>query len=312
MIWRRRLITLVCLAAFGASSAAHAHGFKIFLLDNKIMAESEDFTNMNEHLYNGNFGFEMSDLTGALALIGGGINLPGDTFTMEIFSPVWYSDGNAATPIGPDLTMLIDSYADYIEPNHYNLLDSASFTAASTGSRTLPLPAHNSDTMIWSMSGDAIASGVYGMGVVIHGLDEGNPSTPFISSDRLVITFRTPGFGNANAPMLHAARQAVFDAAMADAVTPSGDFDGDGDVDGADFVAWQTNFPIGSDALPANGDADSDGDVDGADFGIWQSQFAQVPSAALPSNAAVPEPSAAVIGVTALVGSLLIKRRPRR
>src|SRR5262249_16207911 len=45
-----------------------------------------------------------------------------------------------------------------------------------------------------------------------------------------------------------------------------GDFDGDGDVDGADFVAWQTHFPTASGATRADGDADGDGDVDGADF----------------------------------------------
>src|SRR5262249_3722491 len=51
------------------------------------------------------------------------------------------------------------------------------------------------------------------------------------------------------------------------ATTPhAGDFDSDGDVDGADFVAWQSNFPKASGATRADGDADGDGDVDGADF----------------------------------------------
>jgi ELWxxDGT repeat protein len=56
------------------------------------------------------------------------------------------------------------------------------------------------------------------------------------------------------------------------------DFDGDGDVDGADFVAWQTNFPKASGATLAQGDADGDGDVDGADFVVWQTNFPTSPS----------------------------------
>ncbi|MCC7084995.1 MAG: putative Ig domain-containing protein [Pirellulales bacterium] len=58
-----------------------------------------------------------------------------------------------------------------------------------------------------------------------------------------------------------------------------GDFDSDGDVDGADFVAWQTNFPKSSGATLAQGDADSDADVDGADFVVWQTNFPTTPSA---------------------------------
>jgi hypothetical protein len=80
-----------------------------------------------------------------------------------------------------------------------------------------------------------------------------------------------------------------------------GDFDGDGDVDGADFVAWQTNFPKASGATLAQGDADGDGDVDGADFVIWQTNF---PHAAGPGNSVVPEPQSimlATIGLLALV-----------
>jgi hypothetical protein len=78
-----------------------------------------------------------------------------------------------------------------------------------------------------------------------------------------------------------------------------GDFDSDGDVDGADFVAWQTNFPKPSGATLAQGDADSDGDVDGADFVVWQTNFPYPPSPAV-----VPEPSAiglALLSVPALV-----------
>jgi ELWxxDGT repeat protein len=78
-----------------------------------------------------------------------------------------------------------------------------------------------------------------------------------------------------------------------------GDFDTDGDVDGADFVAWQTNFPKPSGATFAQGDADGDGDVDGADFVVWQTNFPFSPSGGAvqgsgsASSAVAPENSTA-------------------
>jgi endonuclease I len=81
----------------------------------------------------------------------------------------------------------------------------------------------------------------------------------------------------------------------------AGDFDSDGDVDGADFVAWQTNFPLESGATLAMGDADADGDVDGADFVIWQTHFPTTPG-----PAAVPEPAAALL---LLAGAVIVACR---
>lgn len=69
-----------------------------------------------------------------------------------------------------------------------------------------------------------------------------------------------------------------------------GDFDGDGDVDGADFVVWQTSFPTSSGAGP--GDADGDADVDGADFAAWQDSF---PAGSSPGTSPVPEPNSFLI-----------------
>jgi hypothetical protein len=86
-----------------------------------------------------------------------------------------------------------------------------------------------------------------------------------------------------------------------------GDFDSDGDVDGADFVAWQTNFPKPNGATLAQGDADGDGDVDGADFVVWQTNFPFTPG---PGAAPVPEPTSFCIAIAslALVGILRVRR----
>jgi hypothetical protein len=95
------------------------------------------------------------------------------------------------------------------------------------------------------------------------------------------------------------------------ATTPAhpGDFDGDGDVDGADFVAWQTNFPKETGAVLADGDADNDGDVDGADFVVWQTNFPFTPG---PGASPVPEPQALLLLLSGGVLAALGRRVNRR
>jgi hypothetical protein len=87
-----------------------------------------------------------------------------------------------------------------------------------------------------------------------------------------------------------------------------GDFDSDGDVDGADFVAWQTNFPKANGATLAQGDADGDGDVDGADFVVWQTNFPFTPG---PGTSPVPEPAAGLIGLVGIAAIALLRWRVR-
>jgi autotransporter-associated beta strand protein len=86
----------------------------------------------------------------------------------------------------------------------------------------------------------------------------------------------------------------------------AGDFDSDGDVDGADFVAWQTSFPTAGGASLAQGDADGDGDVDGGDFAVWQTHF---PGPAGPGAAPVPEPVGFIAIAIGCVGLMLVRHR---
>lgn len=66
--------------------------------------------------------------------------------------------------------------------------------------------------------------------------------------------------------------------------SPSGDFDGDGDVDGRDFLLWQRGYGTPApNATPFDGDADGDQDVDGDDLEIWQGQYGLGTFAALGS-----------------------------
>ena len=74
------------------------------------------------------------------------------------------------------------------------------------------------------------------------------------------------------------------------------DFDSDGDVDGDDFLAWQTGFGSANASSLSIGDANANGAVDGTDFNLWQDAFGNV-SATLNGTLAnnvvqtsVPEP----------------------
>ncbi|WP_428303655.1 endonuclease [Lacipirellula sp.] len=81
------------------------------------------------------------------------------------------------------------------------------------------------------------------------------------------------------------------------------DFNGDGFVDGADFLSWQRGF--GGSASLATGDANGDGLVDAADLAIWQTQYG---SGASPV-AAVPEPAACCLALAAGLAVTAVRRR---
>ena len=82
-------------------------------------------------------------------------------------------------------------------------------------------------------------------------------------------------------------------------------FDGDADVDGADFLTWQRGFGTGT--TLAQGDANASGSVDGADLAIWQSQHGA--TGLLSGVQSVPEPSSALLLVLAGCGVGLSKAR---
>jgi hypothetical protein len=81
------------------------------------------------------------------------------------------------------------------------------------------------------------------------------------------------------------------------APTVSADFDGDGDVDGADFFAWQRGVGITEGATRAQGDANGDGAVDASDLAEWSSSFGKSPQLVV----AIPEPTTiALVGLAVL------------
>jgi pectin methylesterase-like acyl-CoA thioesterase len=88
---------------------------------------------------------------------------------------------------------------------------------------------------------------------------------------------------------------------------PSADFDGDGDVDGRDFIVWQRGFGLGDQTDNSLGDANFDGDINELDLIVWQEQFGE----STPEVTAVPEPGALVI-VGAMIALSAFHRAPAR
>lgn len=98
------------------------------------------------------------------------------------------------------------------------------------------------------------------------------------------------------------------------AVSPvlSGDYNGNGTVDAADYIVWRGTLGSMTD-LRANGDdtGDSAGRIDEADLVVWKSQFGTSSSGlGSVSLGLVPEPSSVALGLFAVAGlGAFAKRR---
>ena len=100
-------------------------------------------------------------------------------------------------------------------------------------------------------------------------------------------------------------------AAEPPASDDNADFNGDGVIDGSDFLAWQRGFSMTSGVELEHGDANGDGLVDAADLNAWNAAFgteAAPPNVSAPATA-VPEPTTVGLGLAAAVFVVAIARR---
>ncbi len=93
----------------------------------------------------------------------------------------------------------------------------------------------------------------------------------------------------------------IVDATLAElSVIENADFNGDGSVDGRDFLIWQRGY--GNPGSLGTGDANGDGQVNAADLAIWQAQYVNAPELTA-NSVAVPEPTALLLLITSLIGA---------
>jgi endonuclease/exonuclease/phosphatase family metal-dependent hydrolase len=85
------------------------------------------------------------------------------------------------------------------------------------------------------------------------------------------------------------------------------DFNYNRTVDATDLATWQNNYGLASGAARTQGDANGDGQINGRDFLIWQRQT----SGGTPALAVVPEPASWVMLVMAMAGFQLRRAASR-
>jgi autotransporter-associated beta strand protein len=91
----------------------------------------------------------------------------------------------------------------------------------------------------------------------------------------------------------------------------SGDYNGDGAVNAADYIVWRKN--VGSATLFAR-DPNNSGNVGTADYNSWRAHFGQSAESGAASafTPAVPEPATAAIALLALLALPICRRRSGR
>ena len=90
----------------------------------------------------------------------------------------------------------------------------------------------------------------------------------------------------------------------------SGDYDADGDVDGADFLEWQRD--LGTNVAPHGSGSDGDGSglVDAGDLDVWRDNFGTTPGELAASS--IPEPAAGLLACCGLAVTIGACRRERQ
>ena len=98
--------------------------------------------------------------------------------------------------------------------------------------------------------------------------------------------------------MLHASNVSL-------SVVATGDYNGNGMVDAADYIVWRKSQNQQGSGLAA--DSNGDGIVNGTDYNFWRSRVGNVVGSGLGAGAAVPEPAAMSLLVVAAVLASLVR-----
>jgi hypothetical protein len=103
-----------------------------------------------------------------------------------------------------------------------------------------------------------------------------------------------------------------FSGKLLNVAVENGDYDGNGRVDGGDFLTWQQTLGQGATPAGSGADGDSDGAVDADDLGFIRDKFGFGAGAGVVAAVqAVPEPASGVASLMVLA-ALVGRRRNRR
>ena len=136
----------------------------------------------------------------------------------------------------------------------------------------------------------------------------GDATLTILQADSIVGAFDSvPLFSHIGSGMFLTDIQYTDTEVMISVAEGFADFDLNGFVDNADLATLQANYGLSSGATLAQGDANGDGVVNGQDFMIWQSRF-ELPEFST-SGQVVPEPASVVLLLASVV--CLLNRRGR-
>lgn len=140
---------------------------------------------------------------------------------------------------------------------------------------------------------------------------EPKPSAPLLTGSDVdsVIPCGFPGVysGQSIPPQPAPSTAIVRSIQISDTTIQDADFDGDGHVDGNDFILWQRGVgSTGAAATLATGDANGDNVVDDDDLALWKHNFGNGGGVS-----AIPEPAAAGLAVASVGLLALVWRRKR-
>ncbi len=187
----------------------------------------------------------------------GGI-LSGGTTTITNSIVAGNTAGSTLGGTGPDLVPVFGGTLT-INYSLIGVADGLTITGGGnlTGTAALPL-----DPLLGPLANNGGRTETHALLVGSPAIDAGDPS--FASP---------PDFDQRGAPFVRVFGGRIdIGAFEVQPIADSADFDSDGDIDGADFLAWQRGLGTPS-ASPADGDANNDNSVDGADLSIWEAQF---------------------------------------
>jgi hypothetical protein len=91
----------------------------------------------------------------------------------------------------------------------------------------------------------------------------------------------------------------ISQSAVVVSVVATGDYNGSGVVDAADYVLWRNLVGQTGNGLAADGNGS--GVVDAADYEIWRRNFGRAVSTRLSAVAAIPEPATFLLVVFSLL-----------
>ena len=91
--------------------------------------------------------------------------------------------------------------------------------------------------------------------------------------------------------------------------SPTGDYNGNHIVDGADYVVWRNTLTQSASPSGSGADGNNSGTIDAGDYTFWRSKFGNAAGSGSSGGSAVPEPAAGALLLVAILSARSGRRR---